>query len=110
MIGAYKLNIEKVRVIKDLLEMGEHTHQQIADIFGVSRTLITQINNNRRWNVDNHSFIMKNILKSSNEEKDDEVNKLLDYERKFLKNKIIDIVEGNNIDVSRIKGITIHFD
>lgn len=110
MIGAHKLNVEKVRIIKDLLDIGEYTHQQIADLFGVSRTLITQIKNNKRWDTDNHSFIMKDILKTSKETIDDEVNTLLDYERKFLTQKIIDIVEGNNIDLSTIKSITIHFD
>jgi len=110
MIGAHKLDFEKVRIIKDLLEMGEYTHQQIANLFGVSRTLITHINNNRRWDVDNHSFIMKDILNTSEDTTDDKVNTLLDYERKFLREKIIDIVEGNDIDVSKIKAITIHFD
>jgi len=110
MIGAHKLNIEKVRIIKDLLEIGEYTHQQIADLFGVSRTLITHINTNKRWDFNNHSFIMKEILNTSNEEKDDEVNKLLDYERKFLREKMEGLIEDNNIDFSRIKSITIHFE
>lgn len=58
-IGASKLNEEKVEIIKELLKAGNNTHQQIADIFGVSRTHISHINQGRRWNDDNKSFAMK---------------------------------------------------
>jgi hypothetical protein len=39
-----KLSATQVRRIKVLLETGEHTHQQIADKYKVSRTQITKIN------------------------------------------------------------------
>lgn len=58
-IGASKLNEDKVGIIRDLLETGDYTHQQIADFFEVSRELITAIKNGRRWNEDTKSFIMK---------------------------------------------------
>ena len=58
-IGASKLNEEKVGIIKDLLNMGDYTHQQIADLFGVSREHITKINQGQRWNDDIKSFRMK---------------------------------------------------
>lgn len=58
-IGASKLNEEKVVIIKDLLDMGDYTHQQIADLFGVSREHITKINQGQRWNDDIKSFRMK---------------------------------------------------
>jgi len=58
-VGASKLNEEKAEIIKNLLKMGDHTHQQIADLFGVSREMITSINNGRRWNDDIKSFVMK---------------------------------------------------
>ena len=59
MTGASKLDQDKVDTIKDLLEMGTFTHQKIADLFGVSRELITAIKNGRRWNPDNWGFVMK---------------------------------------------------
>lgn len=58
-IGASKLNEEKVVIIKDLLNTGDFTHQQIADFFEVSRELITHIKNGRRWNEETKSFRMK---------------------------------------------------
>ena len=58
-IGAWKLNEEKVVIIKDLLNTGDYTHQQIADLFGVSREHITKINQGQRWNDDIKSFRMK---------------------------------------------------
>jgi len=60
MVGASKLTEKKVELIKELLEMGEHTHQQIADMFSVNRTTITNINTGRRWNPEVRSFVMKN--------------------------------------------------
>lgn len=44
----YKLNEEKVRKIKRLLSSGE-TYQSIADIFGVSKSMIASINKKRTW-------------------------------------------------------------
>ena len=58
-IGAWKLNEEKVVIIKELLDMGDYTHQQIADLFGVSREHITKINQGQRWNDEIKSFRMK---------------------------------------------------
>ncbi len=58
-IGASKLDEKKVEVIKQLLENGDHTHQQIADLYGVGRTTITKINLGQRWNPEVKSFIMK---------------------------------------------------
>ena len=58
-IGASKLNEEKVGIIRDLLNAGDFTHQQIADLFEVSREMITHIKNGRRWNDDIKSFVMK---------------------------------------------------
>jgi len=60
MVGASKLTEKKVELIKELLQMGEHTHQQIADMFQVNRTTITNINTGRRWNPEVRSFVMKN--------------------------------------------------
>lgn len=65
MIGASKLDENKVEIIRDLLVMGV-THQQIADMFGVSREHITAISNGRRWNDETKSFRMK----SSNDFRD----------------------------------------
>lgn len=72
MVGAYKLNWDDVKVIKDLLKMGK-THQSIADLFGVSRELITKINKGQRWDKEKHSFIMKDEMdkpKRSNDYRD----------------------------------------
>jgi len=69
MVGASKLNWDDVRVIKDLLEMGK-THQSIADMFGVSRELISSIKSGKRWNKEQHSFIMKDEQIKSNDFRD----------------------------------------
>jgi len=61
MIGSSKLNREDVKVIRELLTLGK-THQSIGDMFGVSREHITAIANNRRWNDQTRSFIMKEDL------------------------------------------------
>ena len=58
MIGAWKLNEDDVKIIKDLLKQGK-THQSIADLFGVSREHITKINQGHRWNETERSFEMK---------------------------------------------------
>jgi hypothetical protein len=76
-VGASKLNEEKADIIKNLLKMGDYTHQQIADLFGVSREMITSINNGRRWNDDIKSFVMKsNDLRDFGRPKKD---KQIDY-------------------------------
>jgi len=51
-IGASKLDEDKVAIIKQLLQGGHYTQQQIADMFNVSRTMITHINVGIRWNDD----------------------------------------------------------
>lgn len=58
-IGASKLDESKVEIIRQLLENGDHTHEQIANIFGVSRPMITKINLGSRWNPEVKSYIMK---------------------------------------------------
>lgn len=58
MIGAYKLNEDDVKIIRDLLDLGK-THQSIGDMFNVSRELITKISNGQRWNDEQRSFTMK---------------------------------------------------
>ena len=64
-MGASKLSPSRARVIKALLEGGEHTHQQIADlcydIWGIeiSRGHITSINSGRRWDDTKRSFKME---------------------------------------------------
>ena len=60
MIGAYKLTEQDSVLIKELLKKGTFTHQKIADLFGVSREMVTAINSGRRWNPDKWSFKMKN--------------------------------------------------
>jgi len=56
--GATKLNEEKVEMIKQLLNTGDFTHQQIADLYGVSRELITHINRGYRWGKIEHKQII----------------------------------------------------
>lgn len=43
-----KLNVEKVKKIKKMLKNGD-THQNIANIFGVSRRAISKINTGENW-------------------------------------------------------------
>lgn len=62
MVGASKLNEEKVRQIKELFATTELTDGQIADQFGVSREHINLIRNGKRWNIQNRTFIMKEEL------------------------------------------------
>jgi DNA-binding XRE family transcriptional regulator len=44
-----KLNNDKVRQIRSLFNTGKYFHKDLADKFGVSRTTITLIVNNKRW-------------------------------------------------------------
>lgn len=60
MIGAHKLTEQDSLLIKELLSKGTFTHQKIADLFGVSREMVTAINSGRRWNPEKWSFKMKN--------------------------------------------------
>lgn len=47
--GAAKLTEEKVYEIKKLLQLGIHTHQQIADMYDISKSTIGGISSNRKW-------------------------------------------------------------
>ena len=58
-LGASKLDEQKVAVIKQLLKDGHHSHQEIADMFNVSRTMITHINVGVRWNDEIKTYIKK---------------------------------------------------
>jgi len=44
-----KLTEPEARQIKRLAQKGNRTHQEIADQFGVERSLVTMIKNGRRW-------------------------------------------------------------
>lgn len=48
-IGNTKLTFDQIRRIKQLLRSGSKTHNQIAGIFGVSRSAVTDINTGKRW-------------------------------------------------------------
>ena len=58
-IGATKLDEQKVDIIKQLLHDGHHTHQEIADMFNVSRTMISHINLGSRWNDEIKTYVKK---------------------------------------------------
>ncbi len=47
-----KLQSKDVVLIKMLLDYKHLTHQEIADLFGVSRGHITKIKNEKRWKND----------------------------------------------------------
>ena len=44
-----KLNSEQVLVIKYLLKLGKLTHKEIANIFDVARSTISEINSGTKW-------------------------------------------------------------
>jgi len=46
-----KLDKNEVRIIKELLEKNSYTHNEIANMFGVSRGHITKIKNKKRWSI-----------------------------------------------------------
>jgi DNA invertase Pin-like site-specific DNA recombinase len=46
-----KLDWEKVSYIRELLDLGEITQDQIGLIFGISRTIISRIKNNKIWKI-----------------------------------------------------------
>jgi len=48
-IGNAKLTVDQVREIKRLLQCGGKTHKRIAEMFGVKRSAITDINTGKRW-------------------------------------------------------------
>lgn len=47
--GNTKLTVDQVREIKQLLQSDNKTHRKIADMFGVNRSTITDINTGKRW-------------------------------------------------------------
>lgn len=71
-MGASKLTPSRARVIKSLLDGGEHTHQQIADLcydlwdIQVSRGHISAINRGIRWNEGDRSFKMNHEITEDN--------------------------------------------
>ena len=107
MIGSSKLNREDVKVIRELLTLGK-THQSIGDMFGVSKEHITAIANNRRWNDQTRSFIMKEDLTESFSNEDNhypyqEVESVLEQaehlnlEQKYHLVKFIESLTGKKI-------------
>lgn len=111
MVGAWKLNEDDVKIIKDLLEIGK-THTDIAKMFNVSREHITKIANGQRWNKENHSFTMKDELekpKTSNDYREfspslpvkkveiEDKNEALDMEQKYYLVKFIESLTGRKI-------------
>ena len=59
MVGAHKLNEQKVEEIRELLKTTKLTNKQIADKYGVSQPHISFIKNGKRWNPDTRSFVSK---------------------------------------------------
>lgn len=115
-IGASKLNPRKAEIIKDLLQLKEFSHQQIADLFGVSRVLITAINNGRRWNIPEHSFEMKEETPKSNDFREfsnpykPQGRNMTEFEIEYLTEKISKMIEDNEKELSNVKSITINFE
>ena len=95
-IGASKLNEEKASLIKVMLETGYFTHQQIGDIFGCSRELITAIKNGHRWNDEIKSYIMK----TGNDFREfTNVPRETPYEDKSIKNITIYYNDGRKVEL-----------
>ena len=46
-----KLDKNEVRIIKELLQKNICTHNEIANMFGVTRGHITKIKNKKRWSI-----------------------------------------------------------
>ena len=63
MIGSSKLNEQKVMEIKRLFATTMLCDGDIAEMYGVSRTLIQMIRNGKRWNDEERSFSMKDEIK-----------------------------------------------
>jgi len=61
-IGASKLNWEDVEQIRSLFSNTNMSDGEIAKKFGVSRIHINRIRNGKRWNEDNHTFVMKDYI------------------------------------------------
>ena len=58
-LGATKLTEGQVKIIKELLKEGDYTHKAISDMFGVSRSLISLINTDKRWNEPKKQYVKK---------------------------------------------------
>ena len=58
-VGCSKLNEYQVKHIKELFEITNLSDGQIAKMFNVSRPLINQIRNGKRWNTTTKSFLSK---------------------------------------------------
>lgn len=73
MIGASKINnnTDDLQRLQEMFDMGLN-NTQISKIFrtnsgeSLSRIHISQIRRNKRWNTDNHSFLMKDDVKDFN--------------------------------------------
>ena len=63
MIGAHKLQEQQVQEIKRLFATTMLCDGDIAEMYGVSRTLIQMIRNGKRWNDEERSFSMKDQIK-----------------------------------------------
>jgi hypothetical protein len=68
MIGAWKLTPEDVVEIKNLFATTNLSNQEIADQYGVAREHISHIRLGRRWNTENHSFLMKEEIEKKKPE------------------------------------------
>lgn len=73
MIGASKINnnTDDLQRLQEMFDMGLN-NTQISKIFrtnsgeSLSRIHISQIRRNKRWNTENHSFVMKDEVKDFN--------------------------------------------
>ena len=63
MIGAHKLQEQQVQEIKRLFATTMLCDGDIAEMYGVSRTLIQMIRNGKRWNDEERTFSMKDQIK-----------------------------------------------
>ncbi len=63
MIGASKLTEQQVQEIKRLFATTMLCDGDIAEMYNVSRIMINQIRNGKRWNEEERSFTMKDTIK-----------------------------------------------
>lgn len=64
MVGASKLNKEKLTEIRALFTQGL-SDNEIAEQYGVSRIHINHIRNGHRWNKEKRSFVMKDEMQQT---------------------------------------------
>ena len=123
MIGASKLDKDKVDVIKKLLQEGDYTHKQIGDLFGVSREMISLINTGKRWNFNERSFVMKEDLEGldDNTPKSNDYREfsnpyqpkgrmMTEFEIEYITTKIRRMIENNGKELSELTSITLEFE